>query len=432
MGANHVAARVAFDHGVHATTAVAVRSIVTALAVGALVVVPARSGRAGRAAAALPAGDRGSSLPCRARALIPAVARLPVALAPSSPSTPIRSGPRSGRACCTRTGPSGALPSAMALCWSAWRSRSTSSGAASGVGAALQWQRIGAGVAFALAAAASFGLALVLTQHEAGTLDGRLRTTSTMAIVAVLALGGLPPRLLVHPPNAPGWLARARAQRLLIGPGIPRTPSPRGRRLVVSAGGQPHVALVSRSCSRGRTLGQAIAPSQVAGRAARGGDRDVARPAAAGGCSAEVAPAFPRDRRHAREFVVACSAPPGAATRPLPYNPRQSSSDLPITIRSSPNALGGQCIVRATDTIEVGDLPLRAELFSAQQIASHGERLARRHVVSDAPLRDRLLARLADNERLPRRRLPALALTAATHDRAITPAGRGGCSTTST
>jgi uncharacterized membrane protein len=39
MGANHVAARVSFDHGVDVVTAVAVRSVVTALVVGTLVVV---------------------------------------------------------------------------------------------------------------------------------------------------------------------------------------------------------------------------------------------------------------------------------------------------------------------------------------------------------------------------------------------------------
>lgn len=37
-GANHVAARLAFNHGLDVTTAVAVRSLVTALVVGALVV----------------------------------------------------------------------------------------------------------------------------------------------------------------------------------------------------------------------------------------------------------------------------------------------------------------------------------------------------------------------------------------------------------
>jgi hypothetical protein len=57
-----------------------------------------------------------------------------------------------------------------------------------------------------LAAAATFGVALVLTQHEAGTLDGRVRTTSTMAIVAVLALAGVAWQGGFHWPNAAaGW-----------------------------------------------------------------------------------------------------------------------------------------------------------------------------------------------------------------------------------
>jgi hypothetical protein len=43
----------------------------------------------------------------------------------------------------------------------------------------------------------------VLTQHEAGTLDGRLRTASTMAIVAVMALGGVALRAALHLPDAP-------------------------------------------------------------------------------------------------------------------------------------------------------------------------------------------------------------------------------------
>ena len=42
-------------------------------------------------------------------------------------------------------------------------------GAASGLGATAQWRQIGAGVAFALAAAATFGLALVFTQHGPAT-----------------------------------------------------------------------------------------------------------------------------------------------------------------------------------------------------------------------------------------------------------------------
>jgi hypothetical protein len=44
--------------------------------------------------------------------------------------------------------------------------------------------------------------------------------------------------------------------------------------------------------------------------------------------------------------------------------------------------------------------PLRAELFSADQMAQHGAALARRHRVSAAPIRYALLGRLALNERV--------------------------------
>ncbi|SDI34307.1 Cellobiose phosphorylase [Pseudomonas flavescens] len=43
---------------------------------------------------------------------------------------------------------------------------------------------------------------------------------------------------------------------------------------------------------------------------------------------------------------------------------------------------------------------LRAELFSAEQMASHGTRLARQHQLSQHPAADSLLARLADNQAL--------------------------------
>ena len=61
-------------------------------------------------------------------------------------------------------------------------------------------------MAFALAAAATFGMALVLTQHEAADLDGRLRTASTMSLVAVMALTGVATQGGFHWPTAtPGW-----------------------------------------------------------------------------------------------------------------------------------------------------------------------------------------------------------------------------------
>jgi drug/metabolite transporter (DMT)-like permease len=79
-------------------------------------------------------------------------------------------------------------------------------GAASGLGAQAQWSRIGAGVVFALGAGATFGLLMVVTQHEIAAVDGRLRSAVTMAVVGVLALvvtqalGGLK-----LPHGAPGW-----------------------------------------------------------------------------------------------------------------------------------------------------------------------------------------------------------------------------------
>ena len=60
-------------------------------------------------------------------------------------------------------------------------------GAASGLGMRQQWAVMGAGVAFALGAAASFGLVLVWTQHETTGLDGRVRTFFSLLLAASVA-----------------------------------------------------------------------------------------------------------------------------------------------------------------------------------------------------------------------------------------------------
>ncbi|MGE0098518.1 MAG: EamA family transporter [Hydrogenophaga sp.] len=205
MGANHVAARLAFDSGVSVATAVAFRSCVTALVVGLILV-------AYRVPMSLQARHRkalpviGLLVGMQSLCLYASVARLPVALALLAFNTyPLwtalwarvvygqRAAPRVLRAM-----PVMLIGLALAL---------DVSGAASGLGASGHWSRIGVGVAFALAAAATFGMALVVTQHETADLDGRLRTTTTMAIVAVMALiatsfqGGL------ALPQAPmGWV----------------------------------------------------------------------------------------------------------------------------------------------------------------------------------------------------------------------------------
>jgi drug/metabolite transporter (DMT)-like permease len=79
-------------------------------------------------------------------------------------------------------------------------------GLASGLGAQAQGGRIGSGVGLALAAAATFGLVLALTQHEVAGLDGRVRTLISMAIVGALALAAaLAGGGLRWPDAAAGW-----------------------------------------------------------------------------------------------------------------------------------------------------------------------------------------------------------------------------------
>jgi drug/metabolite transporter (DMT)-like permease len=205
MGANHVAARLAFDSGVSVATAVAFRSCVTALVVGLIVL-------AYRVPLALQARHRkalpliGLLVGVQSLCLYASVARLPVALALLAFNTyPLwtalwarvvygqRAAPRVLRAM-----PVMLIGLALAL---------DVFGAASGLGASGHWSRIGVGVAFALAAAATFGLALVVTQHETADLDGRLRTTTTMAIVAVMALIATSVQGGLALPQAPmGWV----------------------------------------------------------------------------------------------------------------------------------------------------------------------------------------------------------------------------------
>ena len=255
MGANHVAARIAFDHGVDVTTAVAVRSIATALVVGLLIVVQrapvSATPRQRRFLAAI-----GLIVAVQSVCLYSAVARLPVALALLAFNTyPLFYAHRPERRMLVAM-PVMLFGLALAL---------DVLGAASGVGATLQWQRIGAGVAFALTAAATFGLALVLTQHEAGKLDGRLRTASTMAIVAVMALGGVALQGGLHLPDvAAGWWGLA-LLTLLYGTGITILFIVLPRLGVVGNSAIMNVEPVFALVLAWAILGQAIAPSQVAG-----------------------------------------------------------------------------------------------------------------------------------------------------------------------
>jgi drug/metabolite transporter (DMT)-like permease len=263
MGANHVAARIAFNNGVDVATAVVFRSTVTALVIVAILASQrVRVAFNARHRKFLPA--IGLLIGIQSLCLYSSVARLPVALALLAFNTyPLWTALWSFVV--YRRRPERAMVVAMPVILVGLALALDVLGAASGLGAAGQWSRIGAGVGFALAAAGTFGLALVLTQHEAGDVDGRVRTATTMAIAGVVALAMVVSQGGFQLPTAPaGWGGLA-ALTFLYGTAftIMFTVLPRlgvvGNSAIMNV--EPVFALVLAWL----VLGQAIAPVQVAG-----------------------------------------------------------------------------------------------------------------------------------------------------------------------
>ena len=263
MGANHVAARLAFNHGVDVPTAVSLRSGATALVVGALLLIQ-------RVPLALTARQRkalpliGVLIAIQSLCLYSAVARLPVALALLVfNSFPLMTA--LWARVLYRHRPERALLIAMPVILLGLVLALDVLGAASGLGATGQWREIGAGVAFALGASTTFGLALVLTQHEAGGLDGRLRTFATMAMVALLAGAAVVWRGGLALPVAPaGWWGLA-LLTLLYGTGITILFTVLPRLGVVGNSAVMNVEPVFALVLAWLILDQHIAPVQVVG-----------------------------------------------------------------------------------------------------------------------------------------------------------------------
>jgi drug/metabolite transporter (DMT)-like permease len=204
MGANHVAARFAFNNGVDVITAVSFRSAITALVVGLIlwqqkvqIQISARHKKY------LPI--IGGLIAVQSVCLYSSVAKLPVALALLAFNTYPLSTAFWARVLYKHQ-PEKAILWSMPLILVGLALALDVMGAASGLGAAEHWSQIGAGVAFALAASATFGLALVYTQHETADLDGRVRTFSSMSLVGVLAIAVAMSQGGFQLPNAPaGW-----------------------------------------------------------------------------------------------------------------------------------------------------------------------------------------------------------------------------------
>jgi drug/metabolite transporter (DMT)-like permease len=205
FGGNHIAARLAFDHGVNVTTAVAVRSAGTALAVLPLLL-------AFRVPLALPAATLyralaiGAVLSVQSYCLYSSVARIPAALALLVFNThPMMLTLLSWAAGVERPAPRalGAMP--VALIGLALALDLEGSGSFAG-----RWAEIGAGVGFAFAAAVSFATAMFLSARWLKGVDGRLRSCLTMGTIAVLALAsGALTDTLALPADGIGWLGLA-------------------------------------------------------------------------------------------------------------------------------------------------------------------------------------------------------------------------------
>jgi len=263
MGANHVAARLAFNDGVSVPTAVMVRSVITALVVGLMLLtqrVPlALTPRQRKALPAI-----GLLIAVQSMCLYAAVARLPVALAllvfnsyPLATALWAR--------LLYRHRPERALLMAMPVILLGLLLALDVLGASSGLGTAGQWRSLGLGVGYALGASLSFGLALVLTQHEAGGLDGRLRTFTTMALVGLLAgAGALASGGFAWPSHASGWWGLV-LLTLLYGTGITLLFTVLPRLGVVGNSAIMNVEPIFALVLAWAVLGQTVTPVQLLG-----------------------------------------------------------------------------------------------------------------------------------------------------------------------
>lgn len=213
FGSNHVAARVAFEHGTNVQTAVAVRSTGTALFVLALLAVQGVPMRLARASLARAAAI-GVLLAVQSYCLYSAVALIPVALALLAFQTfPMVLALITWAAEGTRPARRTLVAMPVALAGLAVALDVAGAGAA----VADRWREIGAGVAWASGASLSFGGVLYFTNRWLGAVDGRLRTLVVMTVVAaVMIAASVATDSFQAPADATGWIALA-ALTLLYG-----------------------------------------------------------------------------------------------------------------------------------------------------------------------------------------------------------------------
>ena len=261
FAANHIAARLAFDHGASIAAAVMVRSGVTALAIVALLRLQAVSLSLPRDTLLRGLGI-GLLVALQSFCLYSAVAIIPVALALLAFNTfPMlyvllswaAGGENPGRRALV------AMPLALfglVLALDIVGSLQSIAG---------RWAEIGAGVGWALGSAASFACVLFLTTRHLQAVDGRVRTLLTMGTTAVVVgLAGAATGSLALPADGTGWLGLV-LLTVLYGSAItaiftvvPRLKSPSN---TAALNFEPIAALILGWA----ILGQTVAPRQMVG-----------------------------------------------------------------------------------------------------------------------------------------------------------------------
>ncbi len=259
FGANHVAARVAIDHGASVAAAVTARSGFTAVVLLCLL--------KGRILSAITSKQTllrvmmvGVFVAIQSFCLYSAVARIPVALALLVFQT---------------------FPMLfMLLSWAAGKETPHASAllamplALAGLALALdvkidgfagRWEEIGAGVLWALGAAVSFTLVFFFNAHWLKALDGRTRTFFMMTVTAALVLsGGAAAGAIAWPADGAGWLALA-LLTVLYGSAITSLfvilPRLSGAESTVALNFEPIAVLGIAWLA----LGQAVSPLQILG-----------------------------------------------------------------------------------------------------------------------------------------------------------------------
>jgi drug/metabolite transporter (DMT)-like permease len=201
FAANHLSARIAFDHGASVVAGVAVRATSTALVLLVMMRLQAVT-------LAVPPGLRGWALlagvliATQSFCLYSAVARIPPALAllvfQTSPMLYVL------------------LSWAMRKEAPRWSALAPMLLALAGLALALdlrvgaleaRWGEIGVGVLWAFASGASMTVVYYLNSHVLKAMDGRLRTFVMTAVTAALVIaGGAATKAIVFPADTTGWI----------------------------------------------------------------------------------------------------------------------------------------------------------------------------------------------------------------------------------